>query len=296
MVLADLGADVMCGSAPPRVADDAVRRPHYCCTVGDRRPGRSKRSRRRCWSWPPRPVVTAGLFPARHLRAPRHRTRLCVSQSLTIFARIYRLGTGWPLASTARVTTSTTCRGLVRWRRWLRRPAPMPHKPGCRPAAARCWVCCWALWWPSTNQERSGVGQVVDAAMVDGIAVGADDVDHEEVGSLRDQRSLSCSNGGAPFYRFCYETSAAEVHGRWGNRAAVLRGVAERDSACRPLTCRLQLDVMTPQMYDIFARAICQPEPRRVGAGFAGTDACVTPVLAWASRQQRCHLKRHDRR
>ncbi len=57
------------------------------------------------------------------------------------------------------------------------------------------------------ERERSGKGQVIDAAMVDGVSVLAQMMwTMKSTGTLRDQRESFVLDGGAPFYR-CYETS-----------------------------------------------------------------------------------------
>src|ERR1700743_2559357 len=57
------------------------------------------------------------------------------------------------------------------------------------------------------ERERSGKGQVVDAAMVDGVSVLAQMMwTMKSTGALRDQRESSLLDAGAPCYR-CYETS-----------------------------------------------------------------------------------------
>src|SRR6201984_98436 len=57
------------------------------------------------------------------------------------------------------------------------------------------------------ERERSGVGQVVDAAMVDGVSVLAQMMwTMKSTGALRDEREAFLLDGGVPFYR-CYETA-----------------------------------------------------------------------------------------
>jgi len=57
------------------------------------------------------------------------------------------------------------------------------------------------------ERERSGQGQVIDAAMVDGVSLLAQMMwTMKSTGSLRNRRESFLLDGGAPFYR-CYETS-----------------------------------------------------------------------------------------
>src|SRR5690242_19871963 len=57
------------------------------------------------------------------------------------------------------------------------------------------------------ERERSGEGQVIDAAMVDGVSILAQMMwTMKSTGALRDERESFLLDGGAPFYR-CYETA-----------------------------------------------------------------------------------------
>src|SRR5260370_4116848 len=57
------------------------------------------------------------------------------------------------------------------------------------------------------ERERSGKGQVIDAAMVDGVSILAQMAwTMKSTGTLKDQRESFMLDGGAPFYR-TYETS-----------------------------------------------------------------------------------------
>jgi len=60
------------------------------------------------------------------------------------------------------------------------------------------------------ERERSGKGQVIDAAMVDGVSILAQMMwTMKATGSLKDQRESFLLDGGAPYYR-TYETSDGE--------------------------------------------------------------------------------------
>src|SRR6202012_3028471 len=60
------------------------------------------------------------------------------------------------------------------------------------------------------ERERSRTGQVIDAAMVDGVSVLAQMMwTMKSTGALRDERESFLLDGGAPFYR-CYETADGE--------------------------------------------------------------------------------------
>lgn len=129
------------------------------------------------------------------------------------------------------------------------------------------------------ERERSGVGQVVDAAMVDGAALltaflhgmGA-------IGLWGEGRGENALDGGAPFYD-TYECA----DGRYIAVGAIERqfydelvdglGLAGEDLPDR----RDQAN--WPQLRARFAAAFAARTRDEWTAVFAGTDACVTPVL-----------------
>jgi alpha-methylacyl-CoA racemase len=128
------------------------------------------------------------------------------------------------------------------------------------------------------ERERSGLGQVVDAAMIDGTG-SLLTMFHElaTMGLWVDQRGANLLDGGAPFYR-TYRTAD-------GGFVAVGALEPQFFSA---LLAGLGLDGEFPDQ----RHRSCWPEMRRRfterfaertrdewAAHFAGTDACVSPVL-----------------
>jgi len=140
------------------------------------------------------------------------------------------------------------------------------------------------------ERERSGTGQVVDAAMVDGVSVLAQMMwTMKATGSLRDERESFLLDGGAPFYRV-YETSD-------GKHVAV--GAIEPQFFGRLLAgLELTADDVPGQadrggydrMREIFTARFATRTRDEWTAVFAGTDACVTPVLTWAEASVDEHL------
>ena len=140
------------------------------------------------------------------------------------------------------------------------------------------------------ERERSGLGQVIDAAMVDGVSILAQMMwTMKATGSLKDQRESFLLDGGAPFYR-CYETAdggcvavgaiepqffAALLDGL-GFTADEVPGQADRD----------RYDELRAAFEARF-RTRTRAEWTEV---FAGTDACVTPVLTWQEASASEHL------
>ncbi|MGO9929996.1 MAG: CaiB/BaiF CoA transferase family protein [Mycobacterium sp.] len=140
------------------------------------------------------------------------------------------------------------------------------------------------------ERERSGKGQVIDAAMVDGVSVLAQMMwTMKSTGALRDQRESFLLDGGAPFYR-CYETSDGKYMAVGAIEpqffAALLNGLA-----LSPGEVPNQLDVASyPQMRDLFAERFAGRTRDEWTQVFAGTDACVNPVLTWGEAATNEHL------
>lgn len=142
-----------------------------------------------------------------------------------------------------------------------------------------------ALW----ERERSGHGQVVDAAMTDGVAAlasgffGLRAAGHWSLG-----RGENLLDGGAPYYdtyeagdgRFlavgCLEPGFfAEMARRIGLDARFVEG--QRDRA------------LWPEMRAEMARIFRTRGRDEWAALFAGSDACVTPVLDWDEAPEHPH-------
>jgi len=141
------------------------------------------------------------------------------------------------------------------------------------------------------ERERSGKGQVIDAAMVDGVSILAQMMwTMKATGSLKDQRESFLLDGGAPFYR-TYETSD-------GQYMAV--GAIEPQFFAQ-LVSGLGLSVEeVPNQFElgrydemkaIFTERFAGKSRDEWTAVFAGTDACVTPVLSWTEASVNEHLK-----
>jgi len=134
----------------------------------------------------------------------------------------------------------------------------------------------------------SGRGQVVDAAIVDGVAhLTTMIVALQRAGAWSGQRGTNLLDGGAPFYDV-YETSDG-LHVSIG--ALEPRFYAE-------LIERLELDDL-PDRYDlagfgrlreVFASAFAQKTQADWVRIFDGSDACVSPVVALADAPAHPHL------
>ncbi|MGA5537374.1 CaiB/BaiF CoA transferase family protein [Mycolicibacterium nivoides] len=140
------------------------------------------------------------------------------------------------------------------------------------------------------ERERSGKGQVIDAAMVDGVSMLSQMMwTMRATGSLRDERESFLLDGGAPYYR-TYETSD-------GGYMAV--GSIEPQFFAQ-LVAGLGLDAgeipgqfelaRYDEMRAIFTERFASKTRDEWTAIFAGTDACVTPVLTWGEAAESEHL------
>jgi alpha-methylacyl-CoA racemase len=143
-----------------------------------------------------------------------------------------------------------------------------------------------ALW----ERERSGRGEVVDAAMVDGAAALMALVHAMRArGHWSETREANLLDGGAPFYR-CYECAC-------GNFIAV--GALEPQFFAE-LVARAGLpeDHRATQMQArdwpgrraAYAEVFRQKTREDWAAIFAGSDACATPVLSWSEAPGHPHL------
>ncbi len=132
------------------------------------------------------------------------------------------------------------------------------------------------------ERERSGRGQVVDAAMVDGAALLATFIHGlRAAGGWQDERGSNLLDGGAPFYD-TYQTADgkfvavgalepkfyAELLGRLGLDPAGLPGQYDRDG--------------WPALRAALSARFAERTRDEWTAAFDGSDACVAPVLSMA--------------
>lgn len=139
------------------------------------------------------------------------------------------------------------------------------------------------------ERNRTGVGQVIDVAMVDGAAslLGPIRALHN-AGAWTDEREANLLDGGAPFYR-----TYATADGRF-----VAVGALE-PAFYSALVAGLGLDEQSipdrmdranwPALASTFATAFGQRSRDDWQSVFDGTDACVTPVLTIAEAENHPH-------
>ncbi len=143
-----------------------------------------------------------------------------------------------------------------------------------------------ALW----ERGRSGRGQVVDAAMVDGASTLLAMVwSLLAGGAWVDERGANLLDGGAPFYDTY--TCADGRHVAVGALepkfyAELLAGLGLADE---PLSAQYDR-VGWPRLRERFAAAFASRTRDEWAEVFAGTDACVAPVLALHEAAEHPHL------
>jgi alpha-methylacyl-CoA racemase len=141
------------------------------------------------------------------------------------------------------------------------------------------------------ERERSGLGQVVDAAMVDGVSILSQMMwTMRSIGSLQDQRESFLLDGGAPFY-CAYETSDGKYMAVGAIEpqffAQLLKGLG-----FSAVEVPNQMDIAAfPEMRKLFTERFASKTRDEWSEIFAGTDACVTPVLTWTEAADNEHLK-----
>ncbi|CAM4185102.1 Formyl-coenzyme A transferase [Mycobacterium basiliense] len=208
-----------------------------------------------------------------------------------IFARITGWGQDGPLASTAGHDINYLSQTGALSALGHRDRPPMPPLNLVADFGGGSMLVLLGIVAALYERERSGRGQIIDAAMVDGVSVLAQMMwTMKAIGSLRDERESFLLDGGAPFYR-CYETSDGKFMAVGAIEpqffAALLAGLGLSASEVPA-----QLDVSGyPQMCETFTRRFASRTRDEWTNVFAGTDACVSPVLTWSEAAANDHLR-----
>jgi len=139
------------------------------------------------------------------------------------------------------------------------------------------------------ERERSGFGQVVDAAMVDGSALLTSFLyGLRAAGAWRDERGVNLLDGGAPFYD-TYETAdgGAVAVGALEAKfyAELLAGLGLAGEDLPGQHDRAGWPVLRARFAEVFATRT-RDEWAEV---FAGSDGCVAPVLSPAEAHRHPH-------
>ncbi len=208
-----------------------------------------------------------------------------------IFARITGWGQHGPLANTAGHDINYLSRtGALAALGYADRP-PLPPLNLIADFGGGSMLVLLGIVAALYERERSGMGQVIDAAMVDGVSVLAQVMwTMKSTGALRDRRESFLLDGGAPFYR-CYETSDGKYMAVGAIEpqffAALLSGLG-----LAPDQVPGQLDIASyPRMREVFTERFASRSRDDWIRVFAGTDACVSPVLTWREAAADEHLR-----
>jgi alpha-methylacyl-CoA racemase len=139
------------------------------------------------------------------------------------------------------------------------------------------------------ERASSGLGQVVDAAMVDGSALITSFLyGMLATGAWQDQRGSNLLDGGAPFYDtyVCADGGCVAVGALEPQFYAALLAGLGLDAAGLPA----QHDrARWPELRARFAAAFAARSRDEWAKVFAGTDACVSPVLSMAEAPAHPH-------
>jgi alpha-methylacyl-CoA racemase len=144
------------------------------------------------------------------------------------------------------------------------------------------------------ERARSGLGQVVDAAMVDGSALLTSFLyGLRAAGAWQDKRGSNLLDGGAPFYDTyvtadggCVAVGALEPQ----FYAALLQGLGLADAGLPAQHDRSGWPVLRERFAAMFASRTRDEWEQ----AFAGTDACVSPVLSMAEAPRHPHATARD--
>jgi len=198
---------------------------------------------------------------------------------------VYGRMTGWgqdgPMASMAGHDIDYIAIGGALWSLGRADSAPVPPLNLVGDFGGGGMLLAFGMVAALLEAARSGEGQVVDAAMVDGAATLMTMIHaFHRHGLWNDERGANMLDTGAPFYEV-YETA----DGRWmavGGieaqfYAELVRGLGLEGDASLP--AQMARDDW-PAMKDRFAEVFKTKTRDEWSAVFDGTDACVAPVLS----------------
>jgi alpha-methylacyl-CoA racemase len=144
------------------------------------------------------------------------------------------------------------------------------------------------------ERQRSGLGQVVDAAMVDGASsLASVFFGLRAAGNWSEPRGQNLLDGGAPFYA-TYETS----DGKWISLGPLEpKFFAQLADALglEPRFVARQYDRrLWPEMREAIAQAVRQRTRDEWSARLEGTDTCFAPVLSFAEAPEHRHAMQRE--
>jgi alpha-methylacyl-CoA racemase len=141
------------------------------------------------------------------------------------------------------------------------------------------------------ERERSGKGQVVDAAMVDGLsAMMSVFYMFQARGQWSEQREANMLDGGAHFYR-CYETSDGKAISVGAIEPQFYAELCEKAGLPQDPPAVQHDTAAWPDLSERFAAVFRQRTRDEWARIFEGSDACAAPVLTIAESEEHPHLK-----
>jgi alpha-methylacyl-CoA racemase len=150
--------------------------------------------------------------------------------------------------------------------------------------AAGGFLCAFGVLAALLEREKSGKGQVVDAAIADGAAYfSAWPAAQVALGMMTEDRGTNLLDTGAPFYD-CYEcadgkyVSVGSIEPQF--YAALLQGLAAGAQVDTDALPEQHDRDNWPKLREVFTSAFRSRTRDEWAAMFAGTDACVVPILA----------------
>lgn len=139
------------------------------------------------------------------------------------------------------------------------------------------------------ERQRSGRGQVVDAAMVDGVPAMMGLLHGMRAKGLwRDAREDNLLDGGAPFYR-CYACADGKFLSVGPLEPAFFAQMLERAGLPASDSARQMDRAEWPAMHAAYEAAFRQRTRDEWMVLFDGSDACVGPVLDWEEAPHHPH-------
>jgi alpha-methylacyl-CoA racemase len=291
MLLADLGADVVrverpgAGSDPSTLAHIGVGRNRRSIALDLRHPGSGEVMAPLLAD---ADVLVEALRPGVVERLGLGPDAVLASHPRLIYARMTGWGQEGPLASTAGHDLNyAALSGALH----TVGPAGMPPPPVANYLADNggggTFLAIGVLA-ALLERERSGLGQVVDVAMVDGAASLTSFVRGlAALGAWTSGRGENLLDGGAPFY-----ATYRCADGGWIAVGAIEPQffAALVDGLGLAVDPGIQHDVSRwPELRTLIAGRFASDTRDRWAGRFAGTDACVTPVLSLAEAADHPH-------
>jgi alpha-methylacyl-CoA racemase len=212
-------------------------------------------------------------------------------------ALVYGRMTGWgqdgPMASMAGHDINYIAIGGALWPMGRKDSPPVPPLNLVGDFGGGGMLLAFGMVSALLEASRSGEGQVVDAAMVDGAASLMTMIhSFHEFGIWNDERGSNLLDTGAPFYDV-YETSDGKYFAVGGLEPqfydALLEGMGLADDPSFPRD-RQNDKKLWPEGKERFAAVFATKTREEWTAIFDGTDACAVPVLSpWEA-----HLHPHN--